>query len=115
MPLRFSHHLYAFWLAIGCLLVTASLRAEVAQTPIAAERFQLLEQTLQAEVDQGHLAGITVLVEQDGKLLHRSQHGHQDIAGDVPLADDTLYKIFSLTKPVTSVAMLMLQERLGLI
>ena len=111
MPLCISRHLYSFWLALGCLLVTTTLHAEVTQQPIAAERFHMLEQALQAEVDEGRLAGIAVLVEQDGKLLHRSQHGYQDIAGDVPLADDSLYKIFSLTKPVTSVAMLMLQEQ----
>lgn len=111
MPLCISRHLYSFWLALGCLLVTSTLQAEVTQQPIAAERFHMLEQALQAEVDEGRLAGIAVLVEQDGKLLHRSQHGYQDIAGDVPLADDSLYKIFSLTKPVTSVAMLMLQEQ----
>lgn len=111
MNLRSSRHLHSFWLALGCLLVSTALQAEVAQQPIAAERFQLLDQALQAEVDQGRLAGIDILVEQDGKLLHRSQHGYQDIAGDVPLAGDSLYKIFSLTKPVTSVAMLMLQEQ----
>ena len=111
MPKSFSRLLYPLWLALTCLLFTTILRAEIAPVPIAPERFQLLAQALQAEVDQGRLAGIAVLVEQDGKLLHRSQHGYQDIAGEVPLAEDTLYKIFSLTKPVTSVAMLMLQEQ----
>ena len=111
MNLRSSRHLHSFWLALGCLLVSTALQAEVAQQPIVAERFQLLDQALQAEVDQGRLAGIDILVEQDGKLLHRSRHGYQDIAADVPLAADSLYKIFSLTKPVTSVAMLMLQEQ----
>ena len=111
MPKPCSRTLYPLWLAIACLLFTTVSHAETAAPPIAVERFQLLEQALQAEVDQGRLAGIAILVEQDGKLLHRSQHGHQDIAGDVPLSEDSLYKIFSLTKPVTSVAMLMLQEQ----
>lgn len=101
----------SFWLALTCLLSATALQAEAASSTLPAERFQMLEQALQAEVDQGRLAGIAVLVEQDGKLLHRSEHGYQDIAGEVPLAADTLYKIFSLTKPVTSVAMLMLQEQ----
>lgn len=107
----YSRSLYPSWLALACLLFTSVLHAETVAPPIAAERFQMLEKALQAEVDQGRLAGIAVLVEQDGKLLHRSQHGYQDIAGEVPLAEDTLYKVFSLTKPVTSVAMLMLQEQ----
>ena len=111
MPKPYSFSLYPSWLALACLLFTSVLHAETVAPPIAPERLQMLEQALQAEVDQGRLAGIAVLVEQDGKLLHRSQHGYQDIAGDVPLAEDTLYKIFSLTKPVTSVAMLMLQEQ----
>ena len=103
--------LYPSWLALACLLFTSVLHAETEAPPITPERFQILEKALQAEVDQGRLAGIAILVEQDGKLLHRSQHGYQDIAAEVPLAEDTLYKIFSLTKPVTSVAMLMLQEQ----
>src|SRR5690554_1426508 len=107
----YSRSLYPSWLALACLLFTSALHAETVAPTIAPERFQMLEKALQAEVDQGRLAGIAVLVEQDGKLLHRSQHGYQDIAGEVPLAEDTLYKIFSLTKPVTSVAMLMLQEQ----
>lgn len=111
MPKPCSRSLYPSWLALACLLFTSVLHAETVAPPIAAERFQMLEKALQAEVDQGRLAGIAVLVEQDGKLLHRSQHGYQDIAGEVPLAEDTLYKVFSLTKPVTSVAMLMLQEQ----
>src|SRR5690606_39634700 len=88
-----------------------ALDAVTVTPPIAAVRFQMLYKALQIEVDQGRLAGIAVLVEQDGKLLLRSQHGYQDIAGEVPLAEDSLYKIFSLTKPVTSIAMLMLQEQ----
>ncbi|WP_285261410.1 serine hydrolase domain-containing protein [Halopseudomonas bauzanensis] len=111
MPKSYSFSLYPSWLALAWLLFTSGLHADSVAPPIAPERFQILEQALQAEVDQGRLAGIAVLVEQDGKLLHRSQHGYQDIAGNVPLAEDTLYKIFSLTKPVTSVAMLMLQEQ----
>jgi len=106
-----SRSLYPSWLVLACLLFTSVLHAETVAPPIAPERFQMLEKALQVEVDQGRLAGIAVLVEQDGKLLHRSQHGYQDIAAEVPLAEDTLYKIFSLTKPVTSVAMLMLQEQ----
>src|SRR5690554_5754840 len=95
-------------LGLACLLLTTMAHADTGS--IAAERFQQLDQALQAEVGQGRRAGIDVLIEENGKLLHRSRHGYQDIEGQVPLADDSLYKIFSLTKPVTSVAMLMLQE-----
>lgn len=111
MPKLYSRNLYPSWLALACLLFTSVLHADTIAPLIAPERFQMLEQALQAEVDQGRLAGIAILVEQDGELLHRSQHGYQDIASDVPLTEDTLYKIFSLTKPVTSIAMLMLQEQ----
>lgn len=111
MSKHFTRHLYPLWLAAGCLCASLLVQADATPQSIPVERFRLLEQALQAEVDQGRLAGISVLVEQDGKLLHRSRHGYQDIAGEVPLADDSLYKIFSLTKPVTSVAMLMLQEQ----
>lgn len=102
--------LFSLWLS-ACLLFSAALHADTPAPSIAPERFKLLEAALQKEVDEGRLAGIAMLVEEDGKLLHRSQHGYQDIAGEVSLAEDSLYKIFSLTKPVTSIAMLMLQEQ----
>lgn len=77
---------------------------------ISEPRLQMLGQAMQAQVTDGKLAGIATLVWQDGKIAYRRQTGYQDIEAKKPLAEDTLYKIFSLTKPITGTALLMLYE-----
>lgn len=83
-----------------------------AQTPyrISTARLDQLADAMQAEVDRAKLAGIATLVFQDDKVVHRHHAGFQDLAARKPLGDDSLYKIFSLTKPITGVAVLMLYE-----
>lgn len=93
-------------LALAALLLSPWLQAE----PVSAPRLGMLEQAMQAEVDAGRVAGIATLVWEQDQIVHRQQLGYQDIASQTPLAEDTLYKIFSLTKPVTAVAVLMLVE-----
>ncbi|PAU86492.1 serine hydrolase [Pseudomonas sp. WN033] len=92
-------------LAVALLLATSALAA-----PFDPQRLAMLDQALQAEVEQGRLAGIALLIERDGEQVYRREVGYQDLASQTPLAEDSLYKIFSLTKPVTAVAVLMLVE-----
>ncbi|TVP92095.1 MAG: class A beta-lactamase-related serine hydrolase [Pseudomonadaceae bacterium] len=92
--------------ALSALLLAPLVQAD----SIASPRLSMLEQAMQAQIDDGHLAGIATLVYDNGEVTHRQQLGYQDIASETPLAEDTLYKIYSLTKPVTAVALLMLVE-----
>lgn len=61
-------------------------------------------------VDAGKLAGAATLVWQDGKLLQAGGVGWRDIELNLPMERDTLFRIASMTKPVTSTAALMLLE-----
>lgn len=66
--------------------------------------------TMQALIAQNEIAGaITVVVTED-KTLHLETTGHADVASRRPMAPDTLFWIASMTKPVTGVAILMLQD-----
>jgi len=56
-------------------------------------------------------AGMVSLVSQHGKLLHLQSRGHQDIASNTPMQPDSLFRIYSMTKPVTSVALMTLFEQ----
>jgi len=60
------------------------------------------------------IAGGIVLVKHKGKIVHFTAHGHRDVESDSPMERDTIVRIYSMTKPVTSVAVLMLMEE-GLI
>lgn len=56
------------------------------------------------------IAGAVVLVKHKGDVIHFSAHGHRDIESDARMQQDTIMRIYSMTKPVTSVAVLMLME-----
>src|SRR5579871_1453585 len=60
---------------------------------------------LQGLIDEGELAGAVTLVARRGKLVHTNAMGWKDLASREPLRADTLFRIFSMTKPVTGVAM----------
>ena len=55
-------------------------------------------------VDDGRLAGWTVAVARHDRLVHLSHHGDRDIDTRAPVTDDTIWRIYSMTKPITSIA-----------
>jgi CubicO group peptidase (beta-lactamase class C family) len=84
-----------------------------ASTPDAAgfspERLQRLEAYMQALVDQGHLPGAITMVARHGKIVSYETFGKKAIGG-APMTKDTIFRIYSQTKPVTGVAMMILFE-----
>lgn len=103
-------------LHIGWLLVASALFSQVATAEqpasghIDAQRFIRLDQAMQQQVETGKLAGVDTLVYHDDEIAHRQLTGYKNLAEKVSLTEDTLYKIFSLTKPITGTALLMLHE-----
>jgi len=75
----------------------------------SAERLKRLDATMQALVDQGHLPGVTTLVARHGKIVSFQVHGKKGFDGP-PMTRDTVFRIYSQTKPVTGVAMMILFE-----
>jgi CubicO group peptidase (beta-lactamase class C family) len=62
-------------------------------------------------VETGRLAGWTAVVARRGRVVHLTHHGLADVEAGRPVGDDTLWRIYSMTKPITSVAALVLYER----
>ncbi|MEI6801900.1 MAG: serine hydrolase domain-containing protein [Burkholderiales bacterium] len=77
----------------------------------SAQRTSDLVSTLQAEVQGGRLPGAVALMVRRGQLLLHTAVGQQDPASGVPMALDSIFRIYSMTKPVVSVAVMMLMER----
>jgi CubicO group peptidase (beta-lactamase class C family) len=75
------------------------------------DRLQRVERHFRSYVDDGRLAGWTIAVARRGRVALLAHHGRADLEADRPVADDTLWRIYSMTKPITSVAALMLYER----
>src|SRR5450432_2283834 len=65
---------------------------------------------IEAYVAAGELAGAATLVRRDGKVAQTAAVGWRDMAGGLPVERDTLFRIASMTKPITSVAGLMLYD-----
>jgi CubicO group peptidase (beta-lactamase class C family) len=73
-------------------------------------RLERLHAQMQAEVDQKQLAGVVTLLARHGKVAELRAYGKKDLASGAPMTTDTIFRIFSMTKPVTGVAMMMLYE-----
>lgn len=76
----------------------------------SSQRLARINTKMQRYVDENKLAGITTLIARRGKVVHFEKFGMADIEAGLPMADDTLFRIYSMTKPITSVAVLMLLE-----
>jgi CubicO group peptidase (beta-lactamase class C family) len=79
--------------------------------PFDAARLTRIDDHLKKYVDDGRLAGWQLVIGQDNEMAHRSHYGIADIEADRPVADDTLWRIYSMTKPIVSVAAMILWER----
>jgi CubicO group peptidase (beta-lactamase class C family) len=77
---------------------------------ISSQRLERLTQTMQRVVDSGELAGTVVMVARKGKLVYAKAFGARNKAAGVPMADDAIFRVYSMTKPVVSVAAMMLVE-----
>jgi len=111
MPRPTRHALAAMIaLAAPALAQDAPPPAAAAATPADA-RFAALDREMHGLVDQGKLAGVTTLVAQGGRILHRDAYGRQDVSAPASVTPDTIWRIASMTKPITGVAMMILWEQ----
>ncbi len=69
-----------------------------------------LADVLQEMVDTGFVAGVTCMVLQDGEEQCYYEAGFQDSANRIPIARNTIFRLYSMTKPITSAAVMMLLE-----
>ncbi len=77
---------------------------------LSSARLKRVDQVMQKYVDQGKLPGVLSLVARRGQVAHLSKAGWMDVEAQKPIAFDTLFRIYSMTKPLTSVAVMMLYE-----
>lgn len=75
-----------------------------------AQRLARLDAFVRTSVDQGRFPGVMTLVARHGKIVAFRSYGMADIATGRPLAKDAIFRIYSMTKPITAVAMMMLFE-----
>src|ERR1044071_2028973 len=76
----------------------------------SSERLKRLDAGMKAIVDNKQLAGVATMVARHGQVVQSMVYGQQDIASNTPLQKDTIVRIYSMTKPITGVAMMILYE-----
>jgi CubicO group peptidase (beta-lactamase class C family) len=77
----------------------------------SAEQLETLNSSLLELVDDGRVAGIVTMLARHGEVVQFEPFGYQDIEAGIPMEADTIFRIYSMTKPVTGAAMMILHER----
>src|SRR5689334_23692946 len=86
------------------------IELEPEKAGFAPDRLDRVDRLFARYVDDGLLAGWQLAVSRDGKLVHHTTYGLRDREAGLPVEPDTIWRIYSMTKPITSVAAMMLYE-----
>ena len=102
--------------AISLLLATAPLTAQQLPTAtpedvgFSSERLERIGELFESYVDDGRIAGAIGMVLRHGKVAYFDEWGMRDMAAHDAMASDDIFRIYSMSKPITSVAVMMLYE-----
>jgi CubicO group peptidase (beta-lactamase class C family) len=77
----------------------------------SSQRLENLHALIQNEIDQKHLVGAVTILARHGKIVEYRTYGLRDLATSTPMTKDTIFRDYSMTKPVTGVAMMVLYEQ----
>ncbi len=76
----------------------------------SSEQLNKIETYFASRVEKGEIAGIVTLVARHGKIAHFSAVGYQDAEQEIPMEKDTIFRVYSMTKPIVSAALMMLYQ-----
>jgi CubicO group peptidase (beta-lactamase class C family) len=96
-------------------LASAATAADLPRSPaervgMSPERLGRITSLAQRYVDEGKLAGIVTVVARHGKVVHYEALGKLNLESGAPMTRDSLFRIYSMSKPITAVAAMMLYE-----
>ena len=77
---------------------------------LSSERLARMDKSIHAYVDAGRTPGVVTLIARHGKVVHLDAYGKADLASGRPTRADDIFRMYSMTKPITSTALLMLFE-----
>jgi CubicO group peptidase (beta-lactamase class C family) len=83
---------------------------DASEVGMSAERLARIENHFKSYVDESWLSGWALTIAREGKIALSASCGLADRENNKPISDDTIYRIFSMTKPITAVAAMMLWE-----
>jgi len=77
---------------------------------LSSSRLKRIDRVMQGYVERGQLAGIITVLMRRGQVAHFGMYGQMDCTNASPMREDAIFRIFSMTKPITSLAVMMLVE-----
>jgi CubicO group peptidase (beta-lactamase class C family) len=86
------------------------IEAEPEEVGISSRRLRALSRKAQSYIDEQRLAGAITMVARRGKVVHLETFGNQDDEAGIPMSPHTIFRIYSMTKPIVSIALMMLYE-----
>ena len=105
------------WVPVGAVALVALLlvafdvvTARPDRVGMSEERLDRIAELARGYTEAGKLAGVLTMVARDGKVVHVSAVGQRGVEDPRPLPEDALFRIFSMTKPITAVAAMILYE-----
>ena len=105
-----SHFQLSQRLVSSLLITLLSAFGAIANADIDKSRLDDVEADLQGRIDQGKLSGAVVMIAQDGEIQMNKALGYQNVEDQVAMSTDSIFRIFSMTKPVTGTALMILFE-----
>ncbi len=90
--------------------MTEMMTAKPADVGFSAPRLARIEKWMRTQIEGGRLANIEVMINRKGRTAFHHCEGKRDLARGTPATPDTIYRIYSMTKAMTSVAIMMLYE-----
>src|SRR5262245_3704451 len=97
-------------IAAVLLTVAAGPTGKPEDVGLSSERLQRINQVIQRYIDAKDLAGAVSVVARKGRVAYFEAQGMMDIEHSVPMRKDAIFRMASMSKPVTGVAILMLME-----
>ena len=85
-------------------------KVSVVAEGLSVARLERVDTLIQGVIDSGAYLGAVTLISRNGKIVHARAYGNRDLARKTPMTRDAIFRIYSMTKTVTSVALLMLME-----
>ena len=108
-------NLITTFLITSCLISSLALAqnlptAKPEDVGMSSVRLKNIKASLQAEVDKGNIPGAVVMINRKGKLVYSEAVGYQEKSSNKPMSKDSIFRIYSMTKPLASVAAMILVE-----
>jgi CubicO group peptidase (beta-lactamase class C family) len=112
--MRFILSLMVCFTLMACqsTVVDAKNTANAAESVgFSSQRLDRIAPAMKSYIDQGKLAGTLTLVARNGKIVYLNAQGMQDREAGIAMSEDTIFRIYSMSKPVTAVAAMTLWEQ----